>query len=106
MPRPTLIAPTGIGDIHNDQVINDNRRSNPAAIASESAIFFRQGFLPKHLAIAAETEEQSLHAMSVNVARFFIQGQIRPADTTTDDIAQEDVEAIFPNQLAGCSIQA
>src|SRR5262249_3336345 len=62
--------------------------------------------LPQDLAVLVEASEEALGAVGENRLRFGIAREVGPTHTAADDVYDEDVEAFFPEKLAGVGIQA
>ena len=104
MTRNPLITPAAIEETDDHQIAGYHRCVNPAAVPRDAAHLFGQRMRPENLAMGAVTDEQSLHAVSVDVARFRIGCEAGPADAIEGDRRVENVEAMFPFERAVGSI--
>ena len=102
--RGIQVEGSGPGVSNYHQIAGYHRCVNPAAVPRDAAHLFGQRMRPENLAMGAVTDEQSLHAVSVDVARFRIGCEAGPADAIEGDRRVEDVEAMFPFERAVGSI--
>src|SRR5262249_8104489 len=101
-----LVAPAGVNHAHDDQVAVHDRAVDPAAIAGDSPVFLSERPRPDDLAILVEAEEESLHAVAIDVARLRVARHRRPAQARADDVREEDVELVLPDELTGLGVEA
>ena len=103
--RVRLRAPARDRGADDHQVAVDDRRHRPAAVGGERGELLADRALPQQLAVLAERDDRGADAERVDVAGLRIGGRRGPADAVRRHVALEDVELVFPDDLAGVGVE-
>ena len=87
------------------QVAVDERRHRPAAVRGEGGELLADRAIPQELAVLAQRDDRRADAQRVDVAGLGIGGGRGPAHAVRGDVALEDVELVFPDDLAGVGVE-
>ena len=98
-------AEAGVVEGHDHAIFVDDRGIGPPAVAADAAEEFGRRLGPEELAVAVEAEDEALHAVGIDIARFGIDGHAGPADAAVGHVGMEAVELVVPEVLAGRGIE-
>jgi hypothetical protein len=104
--RPVAMhAPVGHGVADDDEVAVDEGRHRAAAVCGEGGKLLAERSRPQELALGAQRDRLHAAAERVDVARLGVGRGRRPADAVRWRIALEDVELVFPDDLAAVGVE-
>src|SRR6185312_10405074 len=106
MRAASMLSPLERHATDDHQIAVDDRRHGPAAVCGEQSEVFAERSLPQNFSVFTETEKIATDAKRVDISSGWISDRRRPADAMWRNVAKVNVEAMFPEQLAGISVEA